>query len=105
MNNIEAKDFNAFIQSDFCVVQFSATWCGPCKALTTVLDSLSNDMTDVPFGKVDIDDCQEISQKFGIRSVPTVVCFQRGVEVERTLGMKSRNVYEDFISKARTTHV
>ena len=105
MKNIEAKDFNTFIQSDFCVVQFSATWCGPCKALTNVFNSLSGDITDVPFGKVDIDDCQEISQKFGIRSVPTVICFQRGVEVERSLGLKGRNVYEDLISKARTKNV
>ena len=66
------------------VVDFFATWCGPCKMLAPVFDSLSEELTDVDFVKVDIDQSLELAQKFGITTVPTMMIFKDG-KVDDTL--------------------
>ena len=83
MKNLSSNSFGEFISADECLVQFSATWCGPCKALTQTLES--SDLK-VPIGKVDIDDSMALSKEFGIRSVPTLVLFRNGEEIDRMMG-------------------
>ena len=69
------------------IVSFWATWCGPCKMLTPVFESLSKELShEVSFAKVDIDRSLEVAQRYDIVSVPTVVLFKDGVEVDRIVG-------------------
>lgn len=69
------------------VVDFFATWCGPCKMLTPIFESLSNEMSDkVDFGKIDIDRSLEVAQAFNIVSVPTMIIFKNGNMVEKMVG-------------------
>lgn len=69
------------------VVDFFATWCGPCKMLTPIFESLSKEMSDkVDFAKIDIDRSLEVAQEYKIVSVPTVVVFKNGKEVQRIVG-------------------
>ena len=69
------------------VVDFFATWCGPCKMLAPIFESLSKEMNDkVDFAKVDIDRSLEIAQEYKISSVPTMIIFKNGKEVQRMVG-------------------
>ena len=73
------------------LVDFFATWCGPCKMLTPIFESLSNEMSDkVDFGKIDIDRSLEVAQEFNIVSVPTMIIFKNGKMVEKMVGFSPK---------------
>lgn len=87
--NFEAE----VLKSDVPVlVDFTATWCGPCKALAPIIDKVADEFGDkVKVGKVDIDDAAAIATKYGIRSVPTVLIFKNGEEKGRNVGLTTRD--------------
>ena len=71
------------------MVDFWADWCGPCKLLGPVIEGLAEDYDGkVVSGKVNVDDEPELAQKFGIMSIPTVIFFKDGKEVERKVGLQ-----------------
>ncbi|MCE5219747.1 MAG: thioredoxin [Clostridium sp.] len=76
------------------VVDFFATWCGPCKMLAPVFEGVSNKMGDkATFFKVDIDENNNIAQKYRISAVPTMIIFKDGVPVENLAGfMPEQNI-------------
>lgn len=79
-NKVENKD-------GIVVVDFFATWCGPCKMLSPVFEALGNDMeSSADFLKVDIDQSMELAERFQVTTVPTVVVFKDGKEMERLVG-------------------
>ncbi len=65
------------------VVDFWATWCGPCKAIAPVLDTLSTEREDIKIVKVEIQECADLATEYGIRGVPTLMVFNDG-EIEGT---------------------
>ena len=78
------------------LIDFSAEWCGPCKMLAPIFDSLSNKYNgNVKFIKLDIDSNRTISSKLGIMGVPTIILFKNGKELERIVGLQPE---ENFIS-------
>jgi len=87
--NFEAE----VLKSDVPVlVDFTATWCGPCKALAPIIDKVADEFQGkVKVGKVDIDEAAAIATKYGIRSVPTVLVFKNGVEANRNSGLTTRD--------------
>ena len=76
-------------------VQFSATWCGPCKALSNTIDQISEDIEHTIY-KMDIDNCHELCATLGIRSVPTLIRFENGKEIKRLTGNKSASELIEF---------
>ena len=78
---INSQEFDNTIESGVVVVDFFATWCGPCKMLSPVIDELSGELENVNFVKVDIDQSMDLAQKFKIVSVPTLKVFKNGEEV------------------------
>jgi thioredoxin 1 len=73
------------------LVDFTATWCGPCKQLTPIVDKIADDFSGkVKVGKLDIDESPEVARKYGVRSVPTVIVFQGGAKTGQHLGLTSR---------------
>jgi len=72
------------------VVQYYATWCGPCKMLKPVLEALSTEMEGTDFYRVDIDLYRNQAVEVGIRSVPTVVLYKDGEEVDRQSGYQPK---------------
>jgi thioredoxin 1 len=89
----DANFSNDVLQSDVPVlVDFSATWCGPCKALSPIVEKLADELTGkVKVGKCDIDDSPNTAQQFGVRSVPTVMVFKNGQKVAQHVGLTNRD--------------
>ena len=70
------------------VVDFWAEWCGPCKAITPVLDELSEEyLNKVKFGKVNVDHNQQTAMKYGIRSIPSLLFFNNGSVINQIIGL------------------
>ena len=97
MKTITQNEFNQFISTGRKVVQFSATWCGPCKMLTKTIEDISLD--GVEFAKVDVDESRELALQFGVRSVPLLVVFQDGKEIKQAPGAKPRDAVISFVTE------
>jgi thioredoxin 1 len=100
MKPIEITDSNfekEVVESDKPVLlDFWAVWCGPCKHIAPVVEEIANDYDGkLKVGKVDVDNNPEISMKFGIRSIPTLMVFKGGKVVEQVIGaVHKRNLLE-----------
>lgn len=82
------------------LVDFWATWCGPCKMAGPVLEELSNEYNEkLIIAKVDVDQNPTESGKYGIMSIPTTVLFKDGKELGRQVGFAGKNAYDSLIKK------
>lgn len=80
------------------LVDFWATWCGPCRMLSPILDELSNSLDgEVLIGKVDVDAETELAAAFEIMSIPTIILFKDGQMTEKIVGVRPRNYYLNAI--------
>ena len=80
------------------LVDFSATWCGPCKQLSPIVDELADEYDGrVKVVKVDVDASQQVAGKYGIMSVPTVLIFNGGEPVETIVGLNAKTAYKSKI--------
>ena len=77
-------------QNPFTVVDFFATWCGPCKMLAPILSEVEKETADVAFVRVDVDQAPDLARRFGIMSIPTLVFLKNGEEVFRTVGLQRK---------------
>ena len=98
---IKSNDFKNSIQQGLVLVDFFAEWCGPCKMLSPVLEELAEEMKEsVTIAKVDIDEAQEIAMQMQVTSVPTIILFKEGVEVQRLVGLKDKGTLKQLIISA-----
>lgn len=90
------KDFASLIE-DKAVVDFYATWCGPCKMFAPIFEEVSIKM-DFNFVKVDTDSNSDLAREYGIMSIPTIILFENGNEVKRHTGFMSEEEFIDFLN-------
>ncbi|CDK24936.1 unnamed protein product [Kuraishia capsulata CBS 1993] len=79
-------EFRAQIKGKTSVVDFYATWCGPCKAISPIVEKLSDSYPQHKFFKVDVDQANDIAREYGISAMPTFLLFQDGVKVGQVVG-------------------
>ena len=80
------------------LVDFWATWCGPCRMLGPVIEELATEYEGrVVVGKVDVDNNQEFAAKYGVRNIPTVLVFKYGEVVGRQVGVAAKKTYTDAL--------
>lgn len=86
------ENFDAVLASNpVVVVDFWATWCGPCKMLAPVIEELAADFEGkAVIGKVDVDENETLARKFGIMSIPSVFIFKNGAVVDKLVGFRQK---------------
>lgn len=99
MRYINTGEFDSEVlnQRGVVIVDFYATWCGPCKRLTPVLESIDNEMENIKVVKVDIDESRRLAMNYGIQSVPTIKIFKDGREVVTRVGFQPKETLENII--------
>ena len=93
IEQVSEANFEQVIKSKPVVmIDFFANWCGPCKMLSPILEQIvTGGEVDVTIAKLDIDESLEIAKQFGVMSVPTMIIFKNGDEVERLVGLKQKS--------------
>ena len=95
-----AENFGALIRDNKLVlVDFFATWCGPCKMLSPIVEEVAAKYDNIAFGKLNVDENPEICEKFGIMSIPTLIFFKNGEAVETSVGLISEERLVEIISQ------
>ncbi len=93
-------NFSELLQSEkLVIVDFWATWCGPCRMISPILDELSEEMADkIEVVKVNVDDADEIAAQYRIMSIPTLLFVKNGQVVDKSVGAMPKNVLVDKIN-------
>lgn len=89
---VNENEFKNEISSGVVVVDFFATWCGPCKMLSPIIDDLSESMNNVKFIKVDVDDAASIADEYSITNIPAVAIFKDGEQQDMMVGFSPKEV-------------
>ena len=85
---VTESNFNEILDSGKTVLlDFYAEWCGPCKMVSPIVDQISEENPDIIVGKIDVDDQQEIAEKYGIMSIPTLVVIKNGEVANKGTGV------------------
>ena len=91
--NISDYDFNDIIANNkLAVVDFFATWCGPCRALSPYIDELSNNNHHILFAKANIEETPIIANELNVKSLPCVIIFENGKEINRVVGFNKQKL-------------
>jgi len=96
-------NFDKFISNDKLVlVDFWAPWCGPCKNLMPIIDELASEANgEYVIGKLDVDSNQNIPVRYGVKSLPTLIFFKNGVEVERIIGAVPKDAIKSILKPGK----
>lgn len=95
---VEAGNFKEETKSGFVLVDFYADWCGPCQALSPVLDILTEAQDKVKIVKVNVDTDPSIAQEYGVMSMPTLLMLKDGVKVDQKVGLLSKDDLETWFT-------
>ena len=104
---LEVTDVNieeVLTKNEATVLQFSAPWCGPCRMLGPIIDSLSVDKNNetVTIGKVNVDENNASAAKYGVRSIPTVIFLKDGVVVDKMIGLNTKEALQEKIDSLKS---
>ncbi len=95
------KNFQHQTKEKVVLVDFWAQWCAPCRMMAPVLNEVAAELSgNVHVGKVNIEQYQSLAQKFKVRSIPTLILFKNGTEINRFVGIKSKDFLLQQINKA-----
>ena len=97
LKHANESNFNEMTGKGLVLVDFFATWCGPCKMLGPVLEDMASDRDSIDIVKVDIDESMNLARQYGIMSVPTLVLFKDGQVVAQTSGFQPKDSIQQFI--------
>ena len=97
--HLSANTFDEVTSSGLCLVDFWATWCGPCKMLSPILDQIAQEVGDqIVIAKANVDDLPDQCVKYGVRNVPEILILRDGQVVSQLNGMQSKAKILDAIN-------
>lgn len=99
IKHIKEDEFQSEVMDNkgLVLVDFYADWCGPCKMLGPILEQVAETLPNVKIVKVNVDENQQLAQKYGVMSIPTVYLFDGGMNAGKFVGVKSKEEIIDFI--------
>ena len=101
VEHLTEANFESAIKEGVTLVDFFATWCGPCRMLSPIIEEIASQAQGFKVYKVDIDECEDIAMDYSIMSVPTLMIFKNGDEAERLVGVRPKedilNVVKSFL--------
>jgi thioredoxin 1 len=97
VKDITDQTFKELSSNGKVVVDCFAEWCGPCKILSPIIDELAEELTNVNFYKLNVDESVEVVRKYNIMSIPTILIFNDGELVNQTVGFKSKEELKDLL--------
>ena len=102
MEDYSTEDIMKMIDSGKKVVlDFNAPWCGPCVSFSPIFDKVSKeeDFSKIFFAKINVDTKAELPMKYGVRNVPTILFFEKGLQKSKKVGAMSKNDFENFLNE------
>ena len=100
LTTVKNNDLSAAKTQPLAVVDFNATWCGPCRMLAPIVDQLADELDDrAEFYSVDVDENNALAQQFGISSIPCLVVLKNGTPVEQAVGFRPKSAVRAMIEK------
>lgn len=97
MEHITSNNFDEKIKKDRVLVDFYATWCGPCKMLGLVLEKF-DDENIVSILKLDVDEAKDVAEKYKVFTIPTLIIFENGKEIKRKVGYQSLDELRKWVN-------
>ena len=98
VKEINDKEYKELVKKDKKVlIDCYASWCGPCRVLSPVIDALAEEYKDVKFYKVNVDEAEVITSEYSIMSIPTLLIFEDGELKEKLVGLRSKSELEDLL--------
>ena len=91
------NEFEELIKKGKVLVDFYATWCGPCQLLSPILEEIEKENKEVTIAKVDVDKNESLARKHGIMSIPTIEIYDKGNLVDKQVGLLSKEEIEDLL--------
>lgn len=101
IKEIKNNNFDEVSNNSIAIVDFNATWCGPCRMLAPILEELSEECDDVNFYACDVDENGDLAMKFNIQSIPAVGVFKNGQLVEMSVGFKPKDALKQLIESVK----
>lgn len=91
------NEFEELIKKGKVLVDFYATWCGPCQLLSPILEEIGKENKEVTIVKIDVDKNESLARKHGIMSIPTIEIYDKGNLVDKQVGLLSKEEIEDLL--------
>ncbi len=97
--NISKENFQELVVNaeKKVLLDFWASWCGPCRMVLPVVEEIAGEREDIVVGKVNVDEQPELASRFGVMTIPTLIVFENGQEIQRSVGAKNKKAILNMV--------
>lgn len=96
VKEIKDTEYETLIKDGKVVIDCFAPWCGPCKMISPIIDAIAEEMKDINFYKINVDEAEKITTEFQIMSIPTILIFENGELKDKIVGFRSKSELEEL---------
>ena len=97
VNEIKEKEFDEEIKEGKVLVDCYASWCGPCQMISPIIEEIASENKEYRFYKLDVDDAQTVTKEYGVMSIPSLLIFNDGKLIDKSVGLKSKSEIKDLL--------